>query len=526
MSLMMSLLGGRYRLQDRIAAGGMGEVWRGADLLLERPVAVKMLRHELVGQDGSLERFRTEARHAGALSHPCIVKIYDYCENDASCAPYLVMELVDGHCLTDLLTDGPMDPVTTLDVLSQAADGLRAAHQAGLVHRDVKPGNLLISRGGQVKITDFGIAHLTGAEPITSTGMLVGTPAYLAPERVTGASGGCAADLYALGIVAYECLTGHPPFTGGPLDVALAHREQPLPPLPAHIPAPVVALVARLTAKNPASRPESASEVARQARQLRDLLDPDGTLGRCWARPRRNAGAEPAELAAAGAAEVTVLPQNLALAGDRPLAWEGEYPGEPQYPCRGADLLARRQQVWRRPARRRWAAIAAVAVIFTAALAGWLLASVFGLMHKQHVLTPARAESSAQAARMVEINASALAGLPVRVARRQLRRTGLQVYVHWQHTGQHRPGSVLAVWPTGQVPEGSVIVLTGVLAPVPHDQSGPGGSADAGGTPRGGPGGAPGPGNGHGGPRPDPGRGKGHDTNHGGAQYATALARH
>jgi hypothetical protein len=479
MSLMMTLLGGRYRLADRVAAGGMGEVWRGVDLMLERPVAVKMLRQELAWQDGALERFRAEARHAGGLSHPCIVKIYDYCENDASRAPYLVMELVDGHCLTELLADGPMDPVTTLDVLSQAADGLHAAHQAGLVHRDIKPGNLLISRGGQVKITDFGIAHLSGAEPVSSTGMLVGTPAYLAPERVAGASGGCAADLYALGIVAYECLTGHPPFTGDPLDVALAHREQPLPPLPAHVPAPVVALVARLTAKDPASRPGSARDAARQARQVRELLDPDGTGGR-WRAALLAAGE--AELAAAGAAGVTILPQQVAMPGDDPLAWEDEYPGEPQYPRRGADLLARRQQVRRRPVRRRWASGTAVAGVFTAALAGWLLASVFGLMHRQQVLTPAHAASSPRAARMVEVNASALAGLPVRVARRQLRQTGLQVYVHWQHARQHPPGSVLSVWPAGQVPEGSVIVLTGVLAPVPQDQSGPGGSSDAGGS--------------------------------------------
>jgi hypothetical protein len=503
MSLTTSLLGGRYRLADRIAAGGMGEVWRGEDLVLGRPVAVKMLSAELAGQDGTLERFQAEARHAGALSHPCIVKIYDYCENDPSRPPYLVMELVDGHCLTELLADGPLDPVSTLDVLSQAADGLQAAHQAGLVHRDIKPGNLLVSHGGQVKITDFGIAHLTGAEPVTSTGMLVGTPAYLAPERVAGASGGRAADLYALGIVAYECLTGHPPFTGGPLDVALAHRERPLPPLPAHIPAPVVALVARLTAKNPASRPERAIDVSRQARQVRDLLDPGGPLDGWWAAPQ-GAGAEPHEHVAA---DVTALPWNVPPDGD-PLPMADGYPGEPLYPRR-ADLLARRQRVGGGSRRRGWAApVGVIAVIFTASLAGWLLASVFGLVHRQQVLTPAHAASSPPAARMVEINASALAGLPVRVARQQLRRTGLQVYVHWQHTGQRPPGSVLAVWPTGQVPEGSVIVLTGVLAPAPRDPPGPA-SRHAHGPARGGPGGDSGPGH-----APVPGHEAGHGKGH------------
>jgi eukaryotic-like serine/threonine-protein kinase len=519
MSLTVSLLGSRYRLADRIAAGGMGEVWYGEDLVLGRPVAVKMLKPELARQDDALERFRTEARHAGALSHPCIVKIYDYCENDPSYPPYLVMELVDGHCLTELLAAGPLDPVATLDIVSQAADGLQAAHQTGLIHRDVKPGNLLVSSGGQVKITDFGIAHLPGAEPVTCTGMLVGTPAYLAPERVAGASGGRAADLYALGIVAYECLTGHPPFTGGPLDVALAQREQPLPPLPAHIPAPVVALVARLTAKDPASRPESANDVARQARQVRDLLDPDGSLGG-WPAAPQDAGAGPVGLVAA---EMTALPPNEVLPGDDPLARGDGYPGEPQYPGRGADLLARRQHVRRSsPHRRRLAPAAAVAVVFIAALAGWLIASVFGLVHRQQVLTPARAASSPQAARMVEINAGALAGLPVRVARQQLRRTGLQVYVHWRHAGQHRPWSVLAVWPTGPVPEGSVIVLTGVLAPVPHDPPAPAGGNGAGGAPQGG-----GPAGGHGPGRalkPRPGKDH-HGGQTGGGRYAAALTR-
>jgi eukaryotic-like serine/threonine-protein kinase len=510
MSLTTSLLGGRYQLADRIAAGGMGEVWRGEDLVLGRPVAVKMLSAELVGQDSTLERFQAEARHAGALSHPCIVKIYDYCENDPSRSPYLVMELVDGHCLTELLADGPLDPVSTLDILSQAADGLQAAHQAGLVHRDIKPGNLLVSRGGQVKITDFGIARLAGAEPVTSTGMLVGTPAYLAPERIAGASGGRAADLYALGIVAYECLTGHPPFTGGPIDVALSHRERPLPPLPAHIPAPVVALVARLTAKDPASRPESAIDVSRQARQVRDLLDPGGSLSGWWAAPQ-GAGPAPRDLVAS---EVTAPPWNVAPPDGDPLPLEDGYPGEPLYPRR-ADLLARRQRVWPGSRRRSWAApVGAVAVIFTTSLAGWLLASVFGLVHRQQVLAPAHA-ASPQAARMVEINASALAGLPVRVARQQLRRTGLQVYVHWQHTGQRPPGSVLAVWPTGQVPEGSVIVLTGVLAPAAHDPPGHVGRNTRGPS-RGGPG-----------QLPAPGHGKGHDG--GGGQrdgrYTAALTR-
>ena len=159
-----------------------------------------------------------------------------------------------------------------LDVIAQAATGLDAAHTAGLVHRDIKPANLLLSPAGTLKITDFGISHALGSVPLTGTGMVMGTSGYLAPERSAGAGATAASDIYALGVVGYECLTGAPPFDGGPLEQALAHRERPLPPLPASVPADVAAFIAELTAKDPATRPPSAAAVARRARQLRDGL--------------------------------------------------------------------------------------------------------------------------------------------------------------------------------------------------------------------------------------------------------------
>jgi serine/threonine protein kinase len=159
-----------------------------------------------------------------------------------------------------------------MDIVAQVADGLQAAHSAGAIHRDIKPANILFTPDGMVRITDFGIAPAVGSAPLTATGMVMGTPGYLAPERVAGAQAGPARDLYALGIVAFECLAGQRPFAGPPLEVAIAHRDRPLPLLPASLPGEVAAFVMMLTAKDPAWRPRTAGEVAYRARRLRDRL--------------------------------------------------------------------------------------------------------------------------------------------------------------------------------------------------------------------------------------------------------------
>ena len=274
------LLAGRYRLTDRIAAGGMGEVWRGQDDLLSRVVAVKLLPTGRAGDEAFLARFRAEARYAASLSHPGIARVYDYGESAEFGGAYLVMELVNGEPLSAILARaGRLSPDATLDIVSQSARALDAAHQAGIVHRDIKPGNLLVAAGGTTKITDFGIATAVAAAQashLTETGMVMGTAMYVSPEQATGAPVTAASDIYSLGVVAYECLAGHPPFTASePLAIAFAHKHEPVPALPPDVPQPVSDLVYHMLAKTPEERPASVRVVADRADVLRDAL----TLG-------------------------------------------------------------------------------------------------------------------------------------------------------------------------------------------------------------------------------------------------------
>lgn len=273
------VIAGRYRLSRPIAHGGMGEVWRAYDAVRSRPVAIKLLKPEYLEEPTFLQRFRAEARLAGMLDHPGICAVHDYGEDDGpeGRSAYLVLELVEGEPLSALLHRiGALPPEQALDVVGQAGVALQAAHAAGVVHRDVKPGNLLVRADGTVKITDFGIARATGSVPLTRTGTVLGTAHYLSPEQVNGQPATPASDVYALGVVAYECLTGRRPYEGdSPVEVALAHQRDPLPALPADIPAPVRFLVERATAKDPDQRPPSAGALGRTALAIRMALYAD-----------------------------------------------------------------------------------------------------------------------------------------------------------------------------------------------------------------------------------------------------------
>jgi hypothetical protein len=263
-------LGDRYELHQLIAAGGMGQVWRGTDIALHRPVAIKVLRSEYTGDPSFLARFRAEAQHAASLSHPNIAAVFDYGEEIAhdgtgETLAYLVMELVEGEPLSALVArEGPLDATTTLSLLRQTAFGLGEAHHAGLVHRDVKPGNILVRADGSVKITDFGIAWSARSVALTRTGQVIGTPQYLSPEQAEGRLASPASDVYALGLIGYECLTGHPAFDGdNAVTIALKQVQQDPEPLPGRLPAGVRELVRRALAKNPEARfPDGAAFVA------------------------------------------------------------------------------------------------------------------------------------------------------------------------------------------------------------------------------------------------------------------------
>ncbi|GAA1423624.1 protein kinase domain-containing protein [Agrococcus citreus] len=261
--------GGRYQLASRIAIGGMGEVWQATDQVIGRTVALKILKDEYMGDPGFLERFRAEARHAALVNHEGIANVFDYGEEEGSA--FLVMELVPGEPLSAILDrDRTLSADKVLDIVAQTSAALHAAHQAGLVHRDIKPGNLLITPEGRVKITDFGIARIADQVPLTATGQVMGTVQYLSPEQASGQQAAPATDIYSLGIVAYEALAGRRPFTGeSQVAIAMAHINDAPPDLPGTVPEPVRNLVLSCIAKTPADRPTSAAHLSRAATMLR-----------------------------------------------------------------------------------------------------------------------------------------------------------------------------------------------------------------------------------------------------------------
>lgn len=268
-----TLIAGRYRLDDRIAAGGMGEVWRGTDTRLNRAVAVKLLHSGLSGNDRFRARFHQEAQAVAALQSPGIVALYDYGEEQTpdGLVSYLIMELVGGQSLANLIHQrGRLSPNEVLKIVATAAEALEVAHRAHIIHRDIKPANLLVNEEGAVKIVDFGIASARGQAGLTETGTVMGTLSYASPEQLAGHELSGATDVYSLGIVAYECLSGRTPFPGNdPAAVITAHMTGQPAPLPQDVPQPVAQIVARCLAKDPRQRFGSAAELARACREGR-----------------------------------------------------------------------------------------------------------------------------------------------------------------------------------------------------------------------------------------------------------------
>ncbi|WP_433350154.1 serine/threonine-protein kinase [Micromonospora sp. CA-111912] len=347
-------LGGRYRLDTRIGAGGMGEVWRAVDEVLGRVVAVKAMLPEVADEPDFARRFLAEAKAMASVNHPAVASIHDYGRSDG--VTFLVMEFVDGESLAGALRrSGRLAPEDVMRLIAQAADGLQAVHDCGIVHRDVKPANLLIRRNGSVLITDFGISRTWDGTHLTVSGAVLGTPSYLSPEQVLGQPATALSDVYALGLTAYECLAGHRPFAGdSPYAMALQRVQFAPRPLSTDLPRPVLAVVGRALATDPAGRWPNAAGLADAARAAADgRSDPGGH------RPQP-AAASPGTGAPSLPAPFLPLPSAPGAAAPSPPgpAWPGTAPPVPA--------------VGPRAARRRWLLVAALlAIVLVGGVSVW-----------------------------------------------------------------------------------------------------------------------------------------------------------
>ena len=487
------VLGDRYRLGELIAAGGMGEVWRARDLMLERDVAIKALKREYADDETFLARFRAEAKHTANLSHPGIASVYDYGEDAGT--SYLVMELVDGEPLSAILRrEGRLDAKSTLTIVGQAALALHAAHAAGVIHRDIKPGNLLVAADLTTKVTDFGIAWAAAGVPLTLTGTVLGTAHYLSPEQGSGADVTPASDVYSLGVVAYECLSGRRPFDGdSPVRIALAHVQDPPPPLPDEVPADVRTLIEQALAKEPTERFTTAAAFARAV----------------TATQQRLVGALAPPLAVAAAEPTAVIPL-----GDLPIA-----PGAPVLPPAADRDRVERSAGARRPSRSTllWTLGVAVALVLLAAavavsatrgaetrtlpqLAGRPLAEAertleeLGFDHsvvKRPDRTvpsgtvistdpsgPVALDEGSDVVVLVSAGSAGvtlpagLIGKPEAVVVTALRAAGLDARVTRVTTREAPAGTVIEIAPTGGLREGDIVTVTVARAPVDDDRDG------------------------------------------------------
>ncbi|BDR53942.1 serine/threonine protein kinase [Bombiscardovia apis] len=266
------LVHGRYRLDQRLAQGGMGEVWKGFDIQLSRVVAIKALRPDLTNEESRIQRLRSEAHNSANLAHPNIAALFGYYEHDG--IGFIIMEYVPSESLADVYKrQGTLDPTELLPILIQTARGLFVAHSHGVIHRDVKPANIMVSQTSEVKITDFGVSYSTNQGQITQDGMVVGTAQYISPEQAQGLKATPQSDIYSLGVVAYEGLCGHRPFTGATaVDIAAAHVNDPVPPLPDSVDTQLSQFVMSMLAKEPADRPADALVVSRTLAKIEQRI--------------------------------------------------------------------------------------------------------------------------------------------------------------------------------------------------------------------------------------------------------------
>ena len=455
------LLGGRYELNERIAIGGMGEVWAATDTVLGRVVAVKVLRTE--NATALLERFREEARHTAALSHSGIARVHDYGEDGADA--FLVMELVPGEPLSTVLArDGALPVTTALSYLAQTAEALRAAHDIGVVHRDIKPGNLMILPDGTVKVTDFGIARLVDSTSLTAVGQVVGTAQYMSPEQASGEPATSASDIYSLGVVGYEMLAGRPAFSGeNPLALAMAHVHQEPKDLPGFVPDGVRSLIKRSMSKKPADRPASAASFANEARDLQRHLFPsptppplhtDANSAPTVASTAAVAAVALTAFSAAGPSETAVMPPGLIASGSPPIL--------------DSDFV--------RQARSKRRLVASAVVLVAALVIGLALAQATDDKGPLTAASDVPASAAPQTAVTatpttaviavtptlvtVIVNPNTLIGLDKNKAIDQLKALGLTVVTkEVKGRGNVERNTVVGVEPSGQLAPGSTVTL-------------------------------------------------------------------
>lgn len=507
-------LGGRYHLESRIAIGGMGEVWNARDEVLGRNVAIKILKEEYAGDPGFLERFRNEARHTALLNHNGIANVFDYGEDSGSA--YLVMELVPGEPLSSILErEKVLSPDRTLNIMAQTARALAVAHARGLVHRDVKPGNLLITPDNRVKVTDFGIARLADQVPLTQTGQVMGTAQYLAPEQATGQQATGSSDIYSLGVIGYECLTGHRPFSGeSQIAIALAQVNDAPPPLPEQVPAPVRALLMSMLSKDPRNRPANAIKFAEAAEAIRRgdiaaaqaavptmLLHDDATeaitqpvrrqntaptavVGGAAAGGALGAAAAGAQAAHASSPSTAALPM-MSAPDDEVGAIEGDHPGghSPLYaPVDEEDVTGPAQDQRRRKrSALTWPLVALVLLLLFVLLGVWLSNS--GLFSPSPLPTasspsptptqttptptPTPTNTPTPTVSTANIVAGDYVGRNYTQVQSELEALGFAVQLNPVQHSQGIMGSVLTVSPTGRLPLGTTITVTYAVVPAP-----------------------------------------------------------
>lgn len=463
----------RYALDEVVGTGGMGSVYRATDTRLGRTVAIKVLKAGTEDDEINRARMRSEAHLAAAIHHPGVAQVFDFEEDDSpeDGATFIVMQYIEGHSLGQLLKErGPMAPDQVMSVVQQVAEGLQAAHDAGIVHRDLKPANIMLTPEGRTVLVDFGIARTDTSEPLTDTGSLVGTTDYMSPEQVRGRLATPRSDLYALGVVAFHCLTGTSPFRREThIGTAMAQLHDELPDLGPTVPEDVAGLVRSLTAKDAAERPATAAEVAAEAARIGAARSIDLPEDFEQPRPSREIATDPIPLPTSAVravaphqrrrprvayASVGVIVLVAALLGGRQLMFGGPPLVPDVVGLQAADATSRIDE----------AGLTARTKVVDVAN------TPEGEVVKQSPAPGAEGSESspvmlAVASGKVRITARSLVGKPYADVAAALERRGFAVK-RQDVTRAGDTGEVVALDKTGRLPDGATILVSVAVAPV------------------------------------------------------------